>query len=188
MILRFLLSFCFILLLSPVGTTHAAEGIEVIQASLETTEEGYRLKSEFSLELTPTLEDALIRGVPLYFTTQVEISRPRWYWFDEKAITASRSIRISYNVLTKQYRVSNDGSLHRNFVKWEDVMALLRRPSRWVIAENGALKRGEMYTVALRMALDTSQLPKPIQISIIGGGDWQLSSDWSRFSFKAEGK
>ncbi len=88
----------------------------------------------------------------------------------------------------KQYRVSTDGSLHRNFAKLEEVMALLRRPSRWVIAENGALKRGEMYTVALRMALDTSQLPKPIQISVISGGDWQLSSDWSRFSFKAEGK
>ena len=188
MIRRFFLSFCFLLLLSPVPHALAGDGIEVIQSNLESTEEGYRLKAEFALELTQTLEDALMRGVPLYFTTQVEVSRPRWYWFDEKSITASRSIRISYNVLTKQYRVSTDGSLHRNFAKLEEVIALLRRPSRWVIAENGALKRGEMYTVALRMALDTSQLPKPIQISVISGGDWQLSSDWSRFSFKAEVK
>lgn len=188
MIRRFFLSICLTLLLPLATSAQAAEGIELVQASLESTEEGYRLKAEFSLELTRALEDALMRGVPLYFTTQVEVSRPRWYWFDEKSITAARSVRISYNVLTKQYRVSTDGSLHRNFAKLDEVMALLRRPSRWVIAESNALNRNEMYTVAIRMALDTSQLPKPIQVSAIGGGDWQLTSDWSRFTFRTEAK
>ena len=71
-----------------------------------------------------------MRGVPLYFTTQVEISRPRWYWFDETAVSATRTVRISYNVLTRQYRAAIDGSLYRNFAKLEEVLALLRRPGR----------------------------------------------------------
>ena len=180
--------FCALMVLGLFSASVGAEGIKIKSAELERVDGDWLLNATYQIELSPGLEDAVQKGVVLYFQTEFDLTRSRWYWFDEKAITASRSIRISYNVLTKQYRVSTDGSLHRNFVKWEDVMALLRRPSRWLIAENGALKRGEMYTVALRMALDTSQLPKPIQISIISGGDWQLSSEWSRFSFKAEGK
>ncbi len=186
---RFILSIWLILLLSlaPLAA-HAADGIEVVEANVEATDEGYRLRSEFSLDLTHALEDALLRGVPLYFTTQVEVTRPRWYWFDETAISATRTVRISYNLLTRQYRVSIDGNLHRNFAKLEEVLSLLRRPSRWVIADLSSLKRGQVYQVSVQMALDVTLLPKTIQISAISDGDWRLTSGWSRFQYKAEGK
>lgn len=189
MTLRFFLSIWLTLLLAhaPV-VAHAADGIELIETNLEATEEGYRLRTEFSLELTRSLEDALLRGVPLYFTTQVEITRPRWYWFDETAVSATRTVRISYNLLTRQYRASVDGNLHRNFAKLEEVLALLRRPSRWVIADSSALKRGELYLVSVQMGLDVALLPKPIQVSAISGNDWRLSSGWSRFQYKVEAK
>ena len=186
---RFILSIWLILLVSlaPLAA-HATDGIEVVEANVEATDEGYRLRSEFSLDLTHALEDALLRGVPLYFTTQVEVTRPRWYWFDETAISATRTVRISYNLLTRQYRVSIDGNLHRNFAKLEEVLALLRRPSRWVIADLSSLKRGQVYQVTVQMALDVTLLPKTIQISAISDGDWRLTSGWSRFQYKAEGK
>ena len=186
---RFILSIWLTLLLAlaPLAA-HAAEGIDVIEASVEATEEGYRLRTEFSLELTRSLDDALLRGVPLYFTTQIEITRPRWYWFDETAVSATRTVRISYNLLTRQYRAAVDGNLYRTFSKLEEVLALLRRPSRWIIADSNALKRGETYTVALQMGLDVAQLPKPIQVSAISSNDWRLSSGWMRFPLKAEGK
>ncbi len=189
MILRFLFSFWLSLLLalSPIAAS-AADGIEFTQASLEATDDGFRLSTSFSFELTHALEDALMRGVPLYFTTQVEISRPRWYWLDDTAVSASRSIRISYNLLTRQYRASVDGSLHRNFTRLEDVLSLLRRPGRWIVADNGMLNRGVTYTVSVQMGLDVGQLPKPIQVSAISSGDWRLSSGWKHFSFKVEGK
>ncbi len=164
----------------------AVEGIEHVSASLEPTDDGYRLSSQFSVELTRSLEDALMRGVPLYFNLQVEISRSRWYWFDEVAVTATRQIRLSYNVLTQQYRASIDGSLHRNFSRLDDMLALLRRPGRWLVAEPGALSRDATYSVAVQLALDMSQLPKPIQVSAMGSGDWRMSSGWTRFSFRAD--
>lgn len=189
MILRFLFSFWLSLLLalSPIAAS-AADGIEFTQLNLEATDEGFRLSTSFSFELTHALEDALMRGVPLYFTTQVEISRARWYWFDDTAVSATRSIRISYNVLTRQYRASVDGSLHRNFSQLEEMLALLRRPGRWIVADNTMLSRGVTYTVSVQMGLDVGQLPKPIQVSAISSGDWRLSSGWKRFPFKVEGK
>lgn len=189
MIRRLLFSFWLSLLLAIVPlVSHAADEIEFVNVGLESTEEGYRLSTAFAFDLTRPLEDALMRGVPLYFTTQVQISRPRWYWLDDVAVNKTRTVRIAYNVLTSQYRASVDGSLHLNFTRLDEMLALLRRPGRWIVAEAGTLKRGETYNVAVQMGLDVSQLPKPVQVSAISGADWRISSGWRRFSFKADGK
>jgi hypothetical protein len=183
--LGFWLSVCLAL---SAATTQAAEGIELLNAAIEASDDGYRLSSRFNVELTHSLEDALLRGVPLYFTLQVELSRPRWYWFDEVAVTASRTIRLSYNVLTQQYRASIDGNLHRNFARLDDMMALLRRPGRWLIAEPSSLKKDANYSVGVQLALDVSQLPKPIQVSAIGSAEWRIASEWARFNYRPDGK
>ena len=35
---------------------------------------------------------------------------------------------------------------------------------------------------AVRMRLDTAQLPKPFQLNAIASRDWTLESDWHRWS------
>ena len=176
-----------VLVFSP--SSHA-EGIELMRASVENTDEGYKLAASFAFELNRGLEEVITHGVPLHFTIDVRVTRPRWYWFDETAINTSRTIRIDYNVLTRQYRASVVGSLQlnmqQNFPTLDDALSLLRRPSRWVIAEKGALKAGEVYTVAVRMGLDLAHLPKPFQINALNNSDWRFASDWKRFTFKAE--
>jgi hypothetical protein len=186
---RFLTGFLLTaLLLAPIFTpsAHAGEGVDITHANLESTEDGYRLALGFSFELTRGLEDAITRGIPLYFTTEVQINRPRWYWFDEKTITASQTIRISYNVLTHQYHASIGGRLQQSFATLDDALSLVRRPSRWIVADKGALKPGETYYVAVRMGLDVARLPKPFQVHALNSSDWRFSSDWLQFTFKAE--
>lgn len=189
MIHRILVSFflALLVLLSP-PTALASEGIELIKADIEASDEGYRLASSFSVELSRTLEEALMRGVPLYFTMQVQVSRPRWYWFDEAAINSTRTFRLSYNLLTERYRVSIDGNLHRTFSRLDEMLALLRRPGRWVIGDNNALTRDAVYNVSVQLGLDIAQLPKPIQVSAMSNNEWRLSSGWSNFNYRAEGK
>lgn len=167
-------------------SVHAAEGVDIERARLESTDEGYKLALAFSFSLTRGLEDAVMRGIPLYFTTEVQLSRPRWYWFDEKTVSTSQTIRISYNVLTHQYQAAISGRLHQSFGTLDDALSLLRSPNRWVIAEKGALKRGETYKVAVRMGLDVARLPKPFQVHALNSSDWRFSSDWTQFTYKAE--
>lgn len=188
--LRQLLLACCLLIASALCARPAlaGDGIEFIDAALQATDEGYALSSNFSVELTHPLEDALMRGIPLYFKLQLEVSRPRWYWFDDVAIRASRSLRLSYNVLTRQYRASIDGSLHRNFSRLDDMLGLLRHTGRWLVAEPGALKPDASYSVAVQLSLDVSQLPKPIQVTALGSGEWRVSSGWARFAYKNEAK
>lgn len=164
----------------------AAEGIEILQAHLESAEDGYRLSATFNLDLNYNLEEALTRGIPLHFTTDVEMYRPRWYWFDETTLNASRTIRIEYNVLTRQYRGGVVGSVQQSFATFDDAMSLVRRPNRWLVAERGTLKLGNVYNVGVRMRLNLEYLAKPFQVNALNNSNWRLSSDWLNFAFKAE--
>jgi len=163
-----------------------AEGVEVTRAALESTDEGYKLAVGFAFELNRSLEDAITRGIPLYFTTEIELSRPRWYWFNEKTLSSSQTTRISYNALTRQYQAAIGGQLQASFSTLDEVLSLIRRPGRWIVADRGTLKPGEAYNVEVRMMLDVTRLPKPFQVNALNNSDWRLSSDWKQFTFRAE--
>ena len=169
-----------------LGAAQAAEGVEITQAHLESTDEGIKLSASFSFDLNHGLEEAINHGLPLYFTTEVELRRPRWYWFDEQSISSAETVRLSYNVLTRQYHAAILGRLQQSFSSLDDALSLIRRPSRWLVADKGALKAGAAYTVAVRMHLDVAQLAKPFQVNAINNSDWRLSSDWKTFVYKAE--
>jgi hypothetical protein len=166
----------------------AAGNIDINYARIESGEDGYRLAASFSFELSHDLENVITSGIPLYFITEVEITRPRWYWFDEKSVISEQSVRISYNVLTRQYRASVNGSFAQNYKDLDDALSLVRRPSRWLITDKSVLSFGANYNVAVRARLDTNQLPKPLQFNAINNSDWRLSSDWKRMTFKADEK
>ncbi|UIN23987.1 DUF4390 domain-containing protein [Herbaspirillum frisingense] len=174
-----------VLLACSTLTAQAAE-ITVSQASIEASDQGYRLSVSYDFELNRGLEDALSRGVPLYFTTEVQLTRRRWYWFDETSVSATRTVRVSYNVLTRQYHTAISGQLQQSFSNLEDAMTLIRRPPRWIIADSNTLKAGDAYQVGLRMRLDVAQLPKPFQVNALNNSDWRLSSDWIEFTYKPE--
>lgn len=158
-----------------------AEGIEVKRAALVAAEEGYFLEAEFDVALTHILEDALNKGIPLYFSLEFVLTRPRWYWFNEKVFDARQLYRVSYNALTRQYRVGV-GTLYQNFASLPEAIAFLSRVRLRDIAEPGALPKGAAYAAELRMRLDTSQLPRPFQVSAVGSRDWNLASDWYRWT------
>ncbi|MND05560.1 hypothetical protein D3C83_264280 [compost metagenome] len=50
------------------------------------------------------------------------------------------------------------------------------------IAEPGAFVKGTSYVAEVRLRLDTSQLPRPFQVSAVGSRDWSVSSDWYRWT------
>ena len=158
-----------------------ADGIEVRNAALISAEDGYVLEAEFGVSLTHTLEEALNHGVPLYFALEFELTRPRWYWLNEKLSSTRQLYRLSYNALTRQYRVGVR-TLYQNFASLPEALGFMSRVRVHDIAETGALRMGNNYTAALRLRLDSAQLPRPFQVSAVGSRDWNVSSDWYRWT------
>ena len=166
--------------LLPAFAAHA-DGIEVRSAALVAADDGYYVEASFDVALTSALEEALNKGVPLHFLVELELIRPRWYWLNEKVANLQQRYRLSYNALTRQYRVGV-GALYQNFPSLAEAIEVLSRVRLRDIAEPGALRKDSTYTAALRMRLDTSQLPRPFQITAVGSRDWNIGSDWYRWT------
>lgn len=179
-----LLCACFWLGGAPLAAL-ANERIELRDVRLEPQDEYWQLTADFRLELTARLEEAVNRGLPLYFAVEFEMTRPRWYWFDEKTVSAVINYRLSYNALTRQYRVST-GSLQLGFPSLAEAIGVMTRVRNWRVAERGVIKPGDTYQAAVRMRLDVSQLPKPFQINAVTDRDWTMESEWRRFTVGGE--
>jgi hypothetical protein len=164
-----------------VPATAFAEGITVQSAVIEPDEDGYQLQAEFDIQFSSRLEEAVNRGVPLYFIVEFELARPRWYWFDDKPVQMSQTYKISYTPLLRQYRLSM-GNVYQNFTRFEEVTRVLSRLRGWHVADKGAIKKDQIYQAGLRMRLDTAQLPKPFQLNAIASRDWTLASEWHRWT------
>ena len=109
--------------------TAQADTIAVKFAELRADDDAYVLNAEFDLAVNATLEEALQKGVPLYFVFEFELLRPRWYWLDEKSLSISTQYRVSYNALTRQYRLAS-GLLGQTFEGIDEVERSCRASPR----------------------------------------------------------
>lgn len=160
-----------------------ADEIEVLDARLVPTDEGILLSSDFAFDLGPRLAEVVTNGVPLYFLVEFELTRPRWYWFDEKAAAKRIQLRLSYHPLSRHYRLST-GVLQQNFPTLEEALQVLRRVRNWLVVDRSVVLADASYEAAVRMRLDVTLLPKPFQLSAMTSRELNLESPWRRFVFR----
>lgn len=160
--------------------TAQAEGIAVNRAEARLSDDGYQLSASYDIHLTFAAQQALERGVPLYFVGEFLLTRSRWYWLDEEIFQGEQTVKLSYNVLTRQYRISR-GALFQNFAGLEDALNILSRQSSAVIPAE-LVEKNKSYIAAARLRLDVAQLPKLLQVNAVTGKDWTLNSDWYRWA------
>lgn len=172
----------WLLLLAFLPCLAWAAEIDIASPQLAPTEDGYVLSADFRFELNPRLEEAVTKGVVLYFVADFELSRARWYWLDEKLASRSLTFRLSYHALTRQYRLST-GGLHQSYATLSEALQVLSRLRNWVVIDRGdkGVRAGETAEASLRLRLDITQLPRPFQISALGNRDWSLTSDWKNW-------
>ena len=169
------------LLALAVPAAHA-DTVPVKAAELRVEDGEVLLNAEFEFNFNPTLEEALQKGIPLYIVLEFELSRSRWYWRDEKVAETVLTSRVSYNALTRQYRVAS-GLLGQSYSSLEEVERYLGRVTSRPIAPASALSKGTRYEASIRLRLDVNQLPKPFQVDALASREWTLASDWYRWSF-----
>jgi len=167
------------------AATDAFELTAVALKASPTEPDRWVLSADFEIGLGPALEEAVNRGLPLYFVAEFELMRPRWWWWDERVRAASRTWRLSYHALTRQYRVAL-GSYVQRFSTLGEALESITRIRGWPVIDHEKLRPGEVYTVAVRLRLDSAQLPKPLQMSAITSRDWNPTAEWTRFPFTPE--
>lgn len=152
---------------------------ELSQFELRRGDEGVLLDFAVRFDLPRSVEDALLKGVPLYFVAEASVFRGRWYWRDQRVSRVSRTWRVAYQPLTRNFRVSY-GGLNQSFDNVFEAVASLRRIGRWKLAEPSQIDDREQQYVDFSYRLDTSLLPRAMQIGIAGQADWALRVEKSQ--------
>ena len=164
----------FVGLAAGARNAFAADQVELTTLDLTRDEDGVFLNYAVDLQLSRSVEDALNKAVPLYFVVEAQVYRDRWYWRDRRVADAVRVWRIVYQPLTSSYRITF-GALSQTYATRAEALAAISRAARWKIAEPGQIDEGSRHYVEFAFKLDTSLLPRPMQIGVAGQPDWQLS-------------
>lgn len=165
------------------ATLARADEIEVRDVRIEPVEDGYALQADFAFDFNPRLEEAVRGGVALYFAYEFELTRPRWYWFDEKTLVRRHTVKLSYHALSRQFRLAA-GVVQQSFATLDEALAVLRRLRGWAVLDRSVALLDTSYDAAIRMRLDLGLLPKPFQVSALTSREWRLESPWRRFAFR----
>ncbi len=151
---------------------------------VERTPEGLLLSAQVQFELPAVVDEALQKGIPMFFVAEAALTRDRWYWYDKEVARAARHMRLSYQPLTRRWRlavssapIGNAGmSLGQNFDTRDEALAAVQRLSGWKIADAQDADADPRHAVTLRFRLDVSQLPRPFQIGLVGQDEWNLAA------------
>jgi hypothetical protein len=174
------------MLLAAAGQS-AALATEITQLRVERADDGVFLSAVARFELTPVVEDALLKGIPMFFVVEADIYRRRWYWTDPRAASAARTMRLAYQPLTRRWRVNiaaglitNSAglrvTLNQNYDTLAEALSAIQRVARWKIAEVAEVEHDAAYKLEFSFRLDLSQLPRPFQIGMAGQREWDISA------------
>jgi hypothetical protein len=161
-----------------------ASGIAVNKAELRAGEQSYRPVADFVITPSSMVKQALTHGVSLYFVCEFKLVHPRWYWLDETVADDEQTAKLFYNALTRQYRIAY-GSLYQNFSSLHDALQVLAH-QLFAPIQMSALNPDDKYVASVRLHLDFSQLPKPLQINALVNTDWELDSGWYSWNVKTK--
>jgi len=162
---------------------------QLTQLRTERAEDGLYLNAAVAFELPHVVEDALLKGIPLFFVIEVDIYRDRWYWTDQRVASAARTIRLAYQPLTRRWRVNIGSGLigggssglratfNQNYDTLPEAMSAVQRVARWKVADMADIRAGQEHKLVFSFKLDLSQLPRPFQIGVSGQRDWSIAID-----------
>lgn len=157
---------------------------DILSLRVERAEADLYLSAQLRLELPPSLQDALLKGIPLHFVAETDITRERWYWSDRRVASTQRYMRVAYQPLTRRWRlnisaepVENVGlgvSLSQYYDSMSEAMAAVLRIARWKVADAADIDSEARQSLRFRFRLDLSQLPRALQIGAVGQSDWNI--------------
>jgi len=174
-----------------------AEPAEITSLRAERNEGGVVLSAQITLDLPDPVNDALGKGIPLFFVAEATLLRERWYWYDKEIATATRHLRLSFQPLTRRWRLVVSSSpvgpsglaLGQIFDTREEAMAAVQRIAGWRIVDSTEFDPEPRHYVNLSFRLDVSQLPRPFQLGVAGQADWNLiASRSARIAPEAAGR
>jgi hypothetical protein len=171
--------------ISLATSVHADTPVELQALKFERSDNELYLSGAWRFDLPPSIQDALFKGITLYFVTEADIHQERWYVYNQRVAHAERHVRLFYQPLTRRWRVSVSPqpfnvsglgvSIGQSHDSAEEALVAVQRLVRWRIANASDINWDIKSTISINFRLDLKQLPRPMQIGAVGQSDWNIS-------------
>lgn len=169
----------------PVSAALESPAADPAQLVLLRRSEGLFLSARLPLEISPTVEEVLRKGVPLHFLWRADLIQSRWYWLDKTVASVARTVRLAYQPLTRRWRLSYASGtaasaalqygLHQNFDSLADALLSAGHVSNWKLIDAARWSGAGEQRVEFSFALDLTQLPRPFQLGLFNQSSWNIS-------------
>ena len=126
------------------------------------------------INLTPALFAALEKGIPLQFNVNFQIIEHNKFWLDQIVLMKKGTYQIKYKNLIQQYEAININGDKKYFSEIKDGINFIENVKEWNVGI--AVEPIGNLVMSLKVKLDKSSLPKPIQLNI-KDDIWKLQSD-----------
>jgi hypothetical protein len=178
---------CWLLTLAPWVSAQSVnpQAVQLSDFKLERQEDAYVLSSTLNFELPQAVEDALSKGIALFFMAEVQVAKERWYWYDKYVAKQERHYRLSYNPLSRRWRLAtsskpipNSGlgvNMGVSYDSLSEALSAIKRSSEWRVVEATEIEPSGKYRLDYQFKLDLTQFPRPFQIGTLGESDWSMS-------------
>ena len=162
-------------LLLPAAAIQAA-GIQIKSVNLTAAGNGYEINIDSEIMLNDTLEQALEKGIVLYFVTKFSLFDARWYKLNDEVARSKFVVGLRYYALTRQYHL-NHPVFSQSYYSLQEALQALGRIRDLPLTVKSEVKPDADYVASVRVWLDLTRMPKPFQVETIGSSQWDLSSD-----------
>ncbi|MEY3670261.1 MAG: hypothetical protein RL258_1657 [Pseudomonadota bacterium] len=162
---------------APSPTETPVASLTLGDAHLTRNPEGqWVLSGNVNVSLSLALVAAIERGVTLQFESVFRAQRRHFFWFRENVYEHRRVALLTFHPITRLFRVRLDGSAPQTFIDLTEALRHCLVVRGWQVAP--AEQNFEGLDLSLRLRLDKTALPKPLQISAFTTSDWNLSTGW----------
>lgn len=142
----------------------------------------YYLDSFARLDLGSGPEQALANGVNLHFLVEVTVHKKRKWWIDTPVLERRLRYKLYYYDLTRHFRVEDlQNGESKNFRSLSAALRKLGSLTQFALIPADQLKNSRRYAASIRLELDHTRLPGPLQAHAFVSREWQLESEVFRW-------
>jgi hypothetical protein len=180
---RWQAALCLLLMAVSLGAARAEgelEGELAIESASTAFQSGVvQLSAEVRFPQSERISEALRAGVTLAFDLEVNITRPRRFWFNADVQSFNLRRELSYHIISDRYVLRDANAVELgSFPTLAAALAQLGRIDNLPIAVEPQLHGDGPWLVSLRAGVRRGRMPDALRALAFWSDDWHRTSEW----------
>ncbi len=145
----------------------------------------HQVSLKLDINFSDEMLEALRNGVALVVQVEIEVLRPRSYWWDSTLVALKQRYQLRYHALSQSYIVRNlNTDAQESLRTLSAALDALSTTNDIPVVDASLVPANADYIGRLRVLLDIDALPLPLKMRAYTSPEWRAASDWRQWSLQ----